>query len=87
MSGKISTVGIINITNYARDEQSVIFDVCRDETGNVHIRINDGHSEIVVEIVESAAGHLGKLIYRAAFEDEAARGRAHGQDPGKAVAE
>lgn len=70
MPGVISTVDILNATNYANDERSVIFDVCRDGTGNVHMRINDGKDEIVLELTAQSAGNLAKLVYRAATGDD-----------------
>ncbi len=56
----IHTIGILETASGAR------FDICRDERGSVHIRVNGGGDEVVASLTLNEARAISDIFGEAA---------------------
>lgn len=65
MTGIISTIGFVRLTSKSTGERTGIIDICRDEEGNVHMRVNRKGNEVVMHFSPSVALTVADLLRRA----------------------
>jgi hypothetical protein len=66
LSGVITTVGVLTFKSRQSGERTGCIDVCRDEAGSVHVRINRLGNEVVLHLPPATAMAAARLILKAA---------------------
>lgn len=69
MAGVISTVGVVRFENAAGLRTGCV-DICLDEAGNTHMRVNRSGNEVVLVFTPSQSRSIAKLLNTSADAGE-----------------
>lgn len=61
----IYTVDVAKFTQYLADEQVAIFDICVDDNGYIHMRVNNGLDEAVVVLTKEQCRRARNILDKA----------------------
>lgn len=62
----IHSVGHLNLADASTGTRTGVIDVCRDEDGNVHFRVNRRGAEVVMRLTPDIARQTARLLDKAA---------------------